>query len=60
MPEAGASADLDAIAEVVRTALAHYKHPRDIRMIDALPRNTMRKVQKNALRHTYRDAFIGS
>ncbi len=55
--EKDARPDLDAIAEAVRTALAYYKHPRDIRVVDALPRNTMGKVQKNVLRDTYRAAF---
>ncbi|WP_375259649.1 malonyl-CoA synthase [Citreimonas sp.] len=60
VPEKNARPDLDAIAEAVRTALARYKHPRDFRVVEELPRNTMGKVQKNVLRDTYRDAFTAA
>ena len=53
----GATPDLDAIAAELRTVLAGYKRPRDLLVIDALPRNTMGKVQKNILRERYRDRF---
>ena len=55
--EQGAGPDLDAAMEAVRAELARFKHPRELRLIDALPRNTMGKVQKNALRETYKDVF---
>ena len=57
VPEPGASPDIDAIESAVREALARFKHPRAIRTIDALPRNTMGKVQKAQLREHYRDVF---
>ncbi|MDU8946553.1 malonate--CoA ligase [Ovoidimarina sediminis] len=57
VPEPGATPDLDAIAEATRTALARFKHPRKLLVIDSLPRNTMGKVQKNILRDTYREMF---
>lgn len=37
--------------------LAKFKHPRQVVVVDALPRNTMGKVQKAALREAYRDSF---
>lgn len=37
--------------------LAKFKLPKKIFIIDALPRNTMGKVQKNALRETYADIY---
>jgi len=37
--------------------LARFKCPRKLIVVDALPRNTMSKVQKNLLRETYADAF---
>lgn len=37
--------------------LARFKRPRQLFWIDALPRNAMGKVQKQALRQTYQDAF---
>ncbi|QCO56684.1 malonyl-CoA synthase (plasmid) [Pseudorhodobacter turbinis] len=42
-----------AIAEVVEPLLARFKHPRRYVMLEALPRNTMGKVQKNILRAEY-------
>ena len=41
------------IISVVQRRLARYKVPKRVIVIDALPRNTMGKVQKNALRATY-------
>lgn len=40
----------DAIAAAVQPHLARFKHPRSYIITDALPRNTMGKVQKNVLR----------
>ncbi|MBV2361692.1 malonyl-CoA synthase [Thalassococcus sp. CAU 1522] len=52
-----AGPDLDAIQRTVTAKLARFKHPRHYVIVDALPRNTMGKVQKAALRETYRDIF---
>jgi malonyl-CoA/methylmalonyl-CoA synthetase len=38
------------IMDAIGPELARYKHPRKIFFLDALPRNTMGKVQKNILR----------
>ncbi len=43
-------------AEIIRSLegrLARFKQPRRVFVVDALPRNTMGKVQKNLLRETY-------
>jgi malonyl-CoA/methylmalonyl-CoA synthetase len=40
----------DAIRAQVEPHLARFKHPREYIITDALPRNTMGKVQKNVLR----------
>ena len=37
--------------------LARFKHPRRFEWVDALPRNAMGKVQKQALRERFADAF---
>jgi malonyl-CoA/methylmalonyl-CoA synthetase len=50
VPEAGAHLTPDAIASVIEPKLARFKHPRTYTIVDALPRNTMGKVQKNVLR----------
>ncbi len=42
----------EQIAAQVEPMLARFKHPRQYIMADALPRNTMGKVQKNVLRET--------
>lgn len=56
----GAGPDLEQITNACATALARFKHPRKIIILDALPRNTMGKVQKNALRDDYKDMFSKS
>jgi len=60
VPEAGASPNLDAIAQSLAGSLARFKHPRKLLVIDELPRNTMGKVQKNILRETYADLFAAT
>ena len=57
VPEPGAEPDLAAIEAAVRGALARFKHPRRLIVVESLPRNTMGKVQKNELRARYRDLF---
>lgn len=49
--------DLGAITATLGDQLAQFKCPRKLVVVDALPRNTMGKVQKNVLRETYADAF---
>ena len=51
--------DVDQVQQSVKEALARFKHPRKLVVIDALPRNTMGKVQKNLLRDEYKDLFTG-
>ena len=49
----GATLDLEAIRAAIGGSLARFKQPRDYMVLDALPRNTMGKVQKNVLRSDY-------
>jgi malonyl-CoA/methylmalonyl-CoA synthetase len=53
------SADLDAatITGALAPQLAKFKQPKSVVVIDELPRNTMGKVQKKALRETYMGLF---
>jgi malonyl-CoA/methylmalonyl-CoA synthetase len=47
-------------ADVLRQLLdrlAKYKQPKRVIFVDALPRNTMGKVQKNVLRETYKRLY---
>ena len=48
----------EQIAQFVEPELARFKHPRRYFITNALPRNTMGKVQKNILRQEY--ASLGS
>jgi malonyl-CoA/methylmalonyl-CoA synthetase len=57
VPQPGRRADLDAIAEAAAASLARFKQPRKLILVDALPRNTMGKVQKNILRDEFAGEF---
>ena len=48
------------LIDACRTQLAGYKTPKRIFFADALPRNTMGKVQKAQLRTAYEDTFQGA
>jgi malonyl-CoA/methylmalonyl-CoA synthetase len=50
--------NFDLINADVTSRLARFKHPRQLIEVDALPRNTMGKVQKKALRDAYADIFV--
>ncbi len=58
VPEPGQAPDLDQIMGSVKSALARFKHPRELFIHDELPRNTMGKVQKNVLRDQYKDKYV--
>ncbi len=47
---AGAAVSAEALAEFAAARLAPYKRPRQVRFVDALPRNAMGKVQRAELR----------
>jgi len=49
--------DVDAIIGELAQQLARFKQPKQVIQIDALPRNTMGKVQKKALREEYAGLF---
>ena len=59
VPREGADPTEDAILAPLRDRLARYKQPRRVVFVPELPRNTMGKVQKNALRETFADALRG-
>lgn len=54
VPRAGTKLDLDEIIVAIGKALARFKQPKHLILVDELPRNTMGKVQKNILRETYK------
>ncbi|WP_299197060.1 malonyl-CoA synthase [uncultured Tateyamaria sp.] len=49
--------DLDAIAAEIGSSLARFKQPKKLVILPELPRNTMGKVQKKALREQFADTF---
>jgi malonyl-CoA/methylmalonyl-CoA synthetase len=49
--------DAPAVREAMRKDLAAFKVPKEIIVVDALPRNTMGKIQKKLLREQYSDLF---
>ena len=57
---AGEAPVVAQIKDAATQSLARFKHPRQILIVDALPRNTMGKVQKNILRDTYRELFAST
>ncbi len=55
----GSDMNAERIKVVLAGQLASFKLPKAIAVVEELPRNTMGKVQKNALREIYKDAFQG-
>ena len=49
--------DVAQIEAQIKTMVAGFKRPRRFYVVESLPRNTMGKVQKNALRDQFGDAF---
>ncbi|MDQ2092227.1 malonate--CoA ligase [Marimonas arenosa] len=53
VPEPGAKLTAEGVLAGIADRLAKFKRPKRVLIIDALPRNTMGKVQKNLLREEY-------
>lgn len=53
VPQAGEEVDVEALVAHLKNELANYKVPKQIHLVDELPRNTMAKVQKNVLRQQF-------
>ncbi len=49
--------DRARVLEALSESLARYKQPKEVIMVDELPRNVMGKVQKNELRNRYADIY---
>ena len=54
---AGQALEDKAIMAILKDQLAKFKQPKAIKFVEALPRNTMGKVQKAEMRKTYADLF---
>ncbi len=57
VPEPGATLSVDPIMAALGDQLARYKQPKKLVIMDAFPRNTMGKLQKNILRDQFADIF---
>ena len=57
VPRKDESPDLEAAMQAIEAALARFKHPRKLVVVDELPRNSMGKVQKNILREQFAEAL---
>jgi malonyl-CoA/methylmalonyl-CoA synthetase len=57
VPARGARLSEASIRAALEPRLARFKLPKRVIFVDELPRNTMGKVQKSALREKYRDLY---
>ncbi|GGF99624.1 hypothetical protein GCM10007304_11900 [Rhodococcoides trifolii] len=57
VPNPGESPRDSELMNHITGDLARFKHPRAVRVVEALPRNVMGKVQKAELRKQYADLF---
>lgn len=57
VPKPGASVDGAAIVAALKKQIANFKVPKQVFVVDTLPRNTMGKVQKNLLREQHQQLF---
>jgi malonyl-CoA/methylmalonyl-CoA synthetase len=57
VPVKGAALEEAAILKALEGRLARYKAPKRVILVDDLPRNAMGKVQKAALRETYKGLY---
>lgn len=60
VPAPGKDPQPQEVLEFISNDLARFKRPKEVRVIEALPRNVMGKVQKAELRRRYADIFTPS
>ena len=53
VPKPGVALNPEEMVAVIKKNIANFKVPKKIHVVDALPRNTMGKVQKNLLREQF-------
>lgn len=58
VPKADVSLEPPALIAALKGRIAGFKVPKSCIVVDALPRNTMGKVQKNLLREAYKGVFV--
>ena len=57
VPKPAATLDGSAISAALKQQIANFKVPKQVYVVDELPRNTMGKVQKNLLREQHKALF---
>jgi malonyl-CoA/methylmalonyl-CoA synthetase len=57
VPKPGAALDAGTIVAALKGRIANFKVPKQVFVVDALPRNQMGKVQKNLLREQHAGLF---
>ena len=57
VPKPGASLDGAGLIAALKGRIAHFKVPKQVFVVDDLPRNAMGKVQKNLLRQQHQGLF---
>lgn len=60
VPKPGSDPDPEKLIQELKQHIAYYKVPKRAFLVKELPRNTMGKVQKNVLRETHCQLFMGS
>ncbi|KPF59511.1 malonyl-CoA synthase [beta proteobacterium AAP51] len=58
VPKPAATLDGSAISAALKQQIANFKVPKQVYVVDELPRNTMGKVQKNLLREQHKALFL--
>ena len=58
VPRSGASVDAPACMAALKQRIASFKVPKQVIVVDQLPRNAMGKVQKALLREHYQQLFV--
>ena len=54
----GATLDPAALTAALKGRIANFKVPKQVFVVDELPRNAMGKVQKNLLREQHQQLFV--
>jgi malonyl-CoA/methylmalonyl-CoA synthetase len=57
-PRAGVAPDASALIAQLKGIIANFKVPKELFVVNELPRNAMGKVQKNLLREQYKELFF--
>jgi malonyl-CoA/methylmalonyl-CoA synthetase len=60
VPKEGETLDSASMMATLKAQIANFKVPKQIHIVDHLPRNTMGKVQKNMLRDRYSNPEAGA